>query len=117
LRVLVCGGRDYHDRRTVDSILTQLHRVFGPIEFIVQGGADGADRWGAEWGRDNNIPVGTYNADWKKHGRAAGPIRNQKMLEEAKPDAVVAFPGGRGTGDMVSRARKAGIWVLEIRPS
>ena len=53
-------------------------------------------------------------ADWTKHGKAAGPIRNQKMLDEC-PDLVVAFPGGKGTADMVRRAMKAGIdcWVFQ----
>jgi hypothetical protein len=37
-------------------------------------------------------------------GPAAGPIRNQRMLDWG-PDLVVAFAGGKGTADMVRRAR------------
>ncbi len=55
-----------------------------------------------------------YEADWHEHGRAAGPIRNARMIAEGRPDLVIAFPGGRGTADMVSRARKAGIEVREV---
>jgi hypothetical protein len=51
-------------------------------------------------------------ADWRKYGAAAGPIRNQRMLE-GPPDIVVAFAGGKGTADMVQRARAAGIAVIE----
>jgi len=54
-------------------------------------------------------------AKWSKHGRAAGPIRNQEMIDECKPDLVVAFPGGRGTADMVRRAKAAGIRVIEVQ--
>jgi hypothetical protein len=43
----------------------------------------------------------------------AGPIRKQQMLDEGKPDLVVAFPGGRGTAHMVRIARAAGIEVIE----
>ena len=55
--------------------------------------------------------------DWKKYGKKAGPLRNQQMLEEGKPDLVVAFPGGNGTADMVRRAKKANIegdgdWIM-----
>jgi hypothetical protein len=53
-------------------------------------------------------------ADWNTHGRAAGPIRNQRMLDEVKPELVVAFPGGRGTADMVRRAREAGVNVYLV---
>jgi UDP-N-acetylmuramoylalanine-D-glutamate ligase len=60
------------------------------------------------------IPVETYEADWDTHGKAAGPIRNKRMLDEGKPDLVVAFPGGRGTANMISQARKAGVEVIEV---
>lgn len=59
------------------------------------------------------ITVEPHPADWKRHGRAAGPIRNQKMLEE-KPEMVVAFPGGKGTADMVKKAGQAGIEVFVV---
>ena len=111
-RLLVCGGRDYRDAATVARVLDAVLRKHG-IASIIQGGADGADRLAAEWGWDHKIPVGTFNADWKAHGRAAGPIRNKKMLDEGEPDAVVAFPGGRGTADMVRQARAANIKVWE----
>jgi len=53
----------------------------------------------------------TFDAEWHRHGKRAGPIRNQRMLEEGQPDLIVAFPGGHGTADMVRRARQAGIEV------
>jgi len=53
-------------------------------------------------------------AEWDKFGRRAGPLRNEQMLREGKPDVVVAFPGGRGTAHMVRIAKEAGIDVLEI---
>ena len=74
----------------------------------------GADTLGAEWAKAQGIPCEVYMADWEGLGRKAGPIRNQRMLDEGKPDLVVAFPGGRGTADMVRRARSAGLDVLEI---
>jgi hypothetical protein len=52
----------------------------------------------------NYVPVIEFPANWKVYGRAAGPIRNMKMLLEGKPDLVVAFPGGIGTADMVKKA-------------
>jgi hypothetical protein len=59
------------------------------------------------------IEVEVYRADWAKHGRSAGPIRNQRMLSDGKPDKVMAFPGGRGTRGMIALARAAGVEVLE----
>ena len=54
-------------------------------------------------------PTGTGMA------KSAGHIRNQVMLDKGKPDVVVAFPGGRGTADMVRRAEGAGIEVRRIK--
>ena len=51
---------------------------------------------------------------WEKHGKAAGPIRNQFMLEQEKPDLVIAFDGGRGTADMMRRSRRAGVDTIHI---
>lgn len=112
MRVLVCGGRDYHDFHTVGRELLDLHEKTSITE-LLHGGAPGADTQADRWARAHNIPVRVFPADWNLHGKVAGPIRNQAMLE-VKPELVVAFPGGRGTADMVRRARAAGIAVLEV---
>ncbi len=109
LRILVCGGRDYVDAARVDEVLSQYH---GRIDYIVTGGAGGADELGAAWARRNRLDLIVVNADWKKHGRAAGPVRNALMLKECSPHLVVAFPGGRGTADMVRQASLAGVEVV-----
>lgn len=114
-RVLVCGGRDFHDAGLLIGILNRHHDDAGQHLVIINGGATGADRLAEEWAERHGVPVETYWAYWKTHGRAAGPIRNQRMLDEGKPDLVVAFPGGRGTADMVRRARAAGVEVVEVK--
>jgi hypothetical protein len=113
MRVLVCGGRDYFDPLTVGSYLGGIHRDRG-ITAIIEGGATGADALARQFAELLHIPVETFPARWSAEGRAAGPLRNQRMLDEGKPDLVVAFPGGRGTADMIGRARKAGVLVLEV---
>lgn len=112
MKVLVCGGRDYADRAYLWSVLDGM----GPPEVsaIISGMAPGADSLAAEWAVRFGFPLHTFPADWRAHGRAAGPIRNQRMLDEGKPDIVVASPGGHGTADMVRRAKAAGVPVREI---
>jgi hypothetical protein len=106
MKVLVCGGRDFDDYEKVKDVLSQL---FPWPTLIIEGGADGADNLANMWARSQKIPVQQYKADWEKHGKGAGMIRNKQMLDEGKPDFVVSFPGGRGTWDMTSRAIEAGI--------
>jgi predicted Rossmann-fold nucleotide-binding protein len=110
MRVLVTGGRDYNDPGNVAQVLGNLQETSG-ITCLIEGGAKGADALAREWATEQGIPCVTCPADWSR-GRAAGPMRNTSMLRDHRPDVVVAFPGGRGTADMVGKAEKAGVKVL-----
>lgn len=112
MRVLVCGGRDFSDPLTLGSWLGGIHKNNGPITLLIEGGARGADFMAKEFAKWQGIPVQSFPADWNAHGKAAGPLRNKQMLEEGKPDLVVAFQGGRGTANMVAQATAAGVRVL-----
>lgn len=113
MKVLVCGGRDYDDWPKMKEELDALHetRIFTEV---IHGAADGADRLSGVWARWYGIKESPYPADWKKHKKAAGPIRNKQMLDEGKPDLVIAFKGGTGTANMISQATKAGIEIVKI---
>lgn len=112
-RLLVCGGRDYHDAATVSHTLDRVLRERG-IAVLIHGAARGADTLAAEWAKATGVPVMDFPADWKRDGKAAGPLRNQRMLDEGKPSACVAFRGGRGTADMVRRCEAAGVPVWRV---
>lgn len=109
---------------TLESIADEFHDAleaeddgYGnwlPDWVIISGKAKGADTVAIEWAVVNWCSWEEYPADWEQYGKAAGPIRNQRMLDEGKPDLVIAFPGGTGTADMVRRAKAAGIEVREI---
>lgn len=110
MKVLVCGGRNFDDALTLGSWLGGIHKDHG-ITLIIEGGARGADFLARKFGEMQGIPVKTFPADWDRHGKAAGPIRNKQMLDEGKPDVVLAFDGGRGTANMVEQAKAAGVRV------
>ena len=112
MNVLVCGGRDYSDYALFCWHMHEIGK--GGIKSVIHGAAPGADTLAGAWAKEHGVPVKAYPAAWNIHGRGAGPIRNQHMLDDGKPDLVIAFPGGRGTADMVRRANKAGIPVKEI---
>ncbi len=113
MKVIVCGGRDFQSPAQVWQGLDRLHEAT-PITQLMQGGATGVDTFAKEWAvKHPGIQRFVCRADWDKHGRAAGPIRNARMLEWG-PDAVVAFPGGRGTANMVKQATEAGVRVIHL---
>lgn len=117
MKVLVCGGRDYDNQGRLFDYLDRLDDELPRpgITGLISGCAPGADTLALQWSVKWDLPVRMYPAKWKEHGSAAGPIRNQQMLDEGKPDLVVAFPGGRGTADMVRRARSANVPVREVQ--
>lgn len=111
MKVLVCGGRDYADRDKVFGVLDGCLAA-GEVSVVIHGGARGADSLAHEWAISRGIPPAVFPALWSEHGKAAGMIRNRQMLAE-RPSLVIAFPGGRGTANMVGIAKKAGVPVRE----
>lgn len=108
-KIIVTGGRDFDDWAMLSDTLDFLNP-----DVVVQGGASGADRMAKEWAKENKKEVVTVEADWKTHGKAAGPIRNGEMLD-AHPDAcLVAFPGGKGTANCVKQAVQKNMIVLSV---
>jgi len=108
-RVLVTGGRDLTDRKLVFSALNELEPR--PL-LVIAGGATGTDTLAEMWCNMSGIPLCVFPALWSSHGRAAGPYRNQWMLDFGQPDLIVAFPGNKGTADMVKRGKKAGVDIV-----
>lgn len=108
MRVLVCGSRDWDDGRSNERALSTLDAD----DVVIHGAARGADSIAASCASDRGLEVVAFPADWDRHGRGAGFIRNRKMLEEGKPDVVWAFKSRAvsvGTDSMLRIARAAGV--------
>jgi len=113
----VCGGREFGkttpERFALRDVLDLWHQR-RPITTLIHGAARGADTLAGEWTVAKAVPVEVYPAQWDVDGKAAGPRRNARMLAEGRPGAVLAFPGGAGTADMVAKARAAGVPVALV---
>ena len=111
----VCGGRDYQNRQRVREVLAGLSaRIQDPRLVVVTGVARGADWLAREVAIEIGHDVVDVPALWNLYGKAAGSIRND-VIAALPLRYLVAFPGGAGTADMVRKARKAGIEVIEVR--
>lgn len=112
--VLVTGSRNYQDKSKIEDALAFLAKSRWPMNVIVGDCPTGADLYARDWCAENNTHCRVFAADWKKHGRAAGPIRNREMVDQ-KPDIVLAFFEGesRGTRNCVNQAAARGIKVIE----
>lgn len=117
MRVLVCGSRFWRDWKYINVALDEFHKTT-PITVLIEGEARGADLFARNWAHDKGILIEPYPALWNKYHDGAGPIRNQQMIDEGKPEIVIAFhtnlPMSKGTADMVLRAKLAKIPVIHF---
>jgi len=115
-RILICGDRDWKDRAAIHR---ELSKFTAPVT-VIHGGAQGADTIAGTVAKSLSFEVLIFPADWDRDGLAAGPKRNMRMLDEGKPDLVLAFHSNlkesKGTKDSVAKARARGIEV-RIFPS
>lgn len=115
--VLICGDVEWKEEQPILALLTQLQQHYSGQVRIIEGEARGTDRLARDLAQRLHLEVVGYPAQWAQYHRAAGPLRNQQMLEEGRPDEVHAFyvQGGpdKGTANMIAQARKACVPVIE----
>lgn len=108
-RILVCGSRDWNDFGKIKMTLLSCTKD----DVVIHGGCRGADNIAGFIAKKMGLKVEVYKADWSTYGKGAGPIRNQQMLDEGKPDIVYAFhpdiENSLGTKDMIRRVAEKNI--------
>ena len=114
MRVIVCGSRNWgeypNQREQIYAALDGIHAVT-PITFLWHGNARGVDTVAGTWAKlKKTIRVFPTPAEWSRYGDRAGPIRNKSMLGNGI-DLVIAFPGGKGTTNMIAQAMRAGVKI------
>lgn len=114
MRVIIAGGRDYKDYSTLKSRCEEILEGQKQVT-ILSGGQRGADTLGEIYGETKGYKVIKYEADWKRHGKAAGPIRNREMAAQA--DLLIAFFNGQspGTQSMINEARRKNLKIRIIK--
>lgn len=113
--VAVTGGRNWQDRFFTYGRLRDFHEQYRITE-LHEGGANGWDAHCRKWALDNGIQAFTYWANWKGNGLAAGHMRNKLILDRAKPEWLIAGPGGPGTANMIKQAGERGIKIFHAQP-
>jgi len=109
MKVIIAGSRDIIDYDLVVQAVAESGFV---ITELVCGMAQGVDMLGYRYAKDHRIPIKEFPANWDKHGRAAGPIRNKEMALYA--EALIAMWDGesKGTKNMIDLATRQGLTVF-----
>lgn len=115
--LLVAGSRDITDKRMVWSFLSALHMAYG-IHGVVTGGCRGVDELAEAWAVAHDAQVKTFSADWRRYGRAAGPIRNDEMasyVQKSRGRCLVIHRDTKGSLDMIASCQEAKLPCMSVR--
>lgn len=110
------GGREDEDLELFKFVMLEV-RAWFPIGKVIHGDARGYDTLGKLWGTRTGKTIQTLPARWKRLGNAAGPLRNDLMIEALLKEPspfVIGFPGGSGTADMLMKTDMSGIQYIAI---
>jgi hypothetical protein len=115
MKIIIAGGRNFTDWEYFNAYMSFTIPPWIKIDEIVSGGARGADALGEQFAQINNIRLKVFPADWDRHGRKAGPIRNSEMGIYA--DGLVAFWDGKSTGTnhMIEYMKHWNKWACVVR--
>ena len=116
MKIIIAGTRTFNDKHLLFCQMDYLIAKFDLQYFeVISGTAEGADKLGEEWGKERHATITRFPADWNKHGKAAGPIRNAEMADVA--DICVVFWDGKskGTKNMIETALSKGLMVKVIK--
>lgn len=112
MRAVVTGSRDANDQEKIHKAMDRIHKKYGPIIFLGEGGARGVDTICGLWAWKHGIALAVMNANWDYYFKKAGPIRNGWMLDFLNPEYLIAFPGRTGTNNCMEQADKRGIPII-----
>ena len=114
MKVIVAGSREGVTYEHVEAAIKESQFE---ITEVVSGTAKGADQFGEAWAIFRKIPIKRFPADWNRHGKSAGYLRNKQMAEYGDALIAVHYKGSKGTQHMIDLAKKAGllVYVLNIQ--
>jgi hypothetical protein len=76
----VVGSRHCADQDLVEIPLLLLHEQLGERLSLVSGAAKGVDTLARLIAEQYGMPITEFAADWRKYGRAAGPVHNNLII-------------------------------------
>ena len=126
MKIIIAGCRDITDYELVRKAMIEsgYWKAYKHSIEVVCGMAlswkwksdpliGGVDRLGYKFAKRNGLVVHEFHADWEKHGKAAGHIRNVEMGEFTKSHGglLLAIWDGKskGTKQMITWARDNGL--------
>lgn len=113
--MIIAGKRDWHvSMLELGGLIRGAGWYEADIREIVSGGANGIDAQGELFAKINQIPLRIFEADWKAHGPAAGPIRNREMAKYADALLLIWDGESKGSASMLREARAEKLAIVQV---
>lgn len=114
MKVIIAGSRNFNDYDKLKEVCNHLLSRQKTVE-IVSGAARGADKLGEKYALEKGYSIKQFPADWEKHGKRAGYLRNEEMAKYG--DALIAFWDGesKGTEHMINLAKKYNLKIKVVK--
>lgn len=113
-KLAIVGSRSYNEKKAFDNVVNAWITQHGVPEYIVTGDASGADAMAREYATQHGIKLIVHKADWREHGRAAGPIRNSLIVKDCTAMIAFLMAHSKGTQDSIAKAKKIGIEPMVV---
>lgn len=114
-RLLISGSRYFNNAIRFDEIVDAWVRRHGRPAVIISGEAQGVDLLAKLYARRHNIEYEPHPAKWTSYGRAAGPKRNQTMVDRCTHLLAVPIASSVGTQNTIKLARRKGVPVRVVQ--
>ena len=113
MKVIIAGSRTINDYLIVYNAIQQSNF---DITEVISGGCRGPDLLAEQWAKEYNIPIKRFDANWKKYGKSAGPIRNIDMILKGHAEALILIWDGKSPGskNMKEQAKKYNLKIYEF---
>lgn len=116
MKLLICGSRSIElTKELLDDIIQEYD--IKDITEVISGGARGPDHAAILWARSRNIPCTIMKAEWGRHGKKAGILRNKEMAELCDECLSVWDGSSVGTASTMAFIEELGkpLYVKEFR--
>lgn len=113
MKLIVAGSRSVQDREFVFQRIFIFLMNKDVTEFVLGGCPTGPDEFALQYAKEYHHAVKLFPADWNKHGKSAGPIRNRQMAEYADHLLLIWDCQSKGSLNMKYEMRKLGKPIAE----
>jgi hypothetical protein len=114
MKTIIAGSRHLKNRETIMECIYECPWI-QEITEVVSGGAEGVDAIGEEWADIVGLGIRIFKANWNKYGKNAGPMRNRQMAAYADSLILIWNGESKGSANMLSNARNAGLLIFEVK--